>query len=161
MNDALRYAGFWRRVLVHLIDAVIYLPVALAALYGIYGPEYFLEGGDEPFSYFGAWDLVINDLIPLLLVVWLWHRYGGTPGKRLLHLKVVDARTGAHLRWGQAVLRYFGYIASLLPLGLGFLWVIWDKRKQGFHDKLAGTVVIYAPEDESQKSLEALMKEGQ
>jgi uncharacterized RDD family membrane protein YckC len=43
--------------------------------------------------------------------------------------------------------RYLGYFVSALPLGLGFFWVAWDKRKQGFHDKLAKTVVIH--EDES------------
>ena len=105
--------------------------------------------------------LVFNNLLPLLLVVVLWHRYGATPGKQVLQLKVVDARSGGHPRWGQALLRYFAYIVSALPLGLGFLWMLWDKRRQTFHDKIAGTLVIYAPEDDAQKSLAQLLKESQ
>jgi len=35
-----------------------------------------------------------------------------------------------------------GYFIAFLPVGLGFFWIIWDKRKQGWHDKIAGTVVV-------------------
>jgi uncharacterized RDD family membrane protein YckC len=38
--------------------------------------------------------------------------------------------------------RYFAYYLSTILLGLGFLWIIWDPKKQGWHDKLAGTVVV-------------------
>ncbi len=48
--------------------------------------------------------------------------------------------------------RYLAYFVSLVPLGLGYLWVALDKRKQGWHDKIAGTVVIYlAPDEPSQR----------
>lgn len=60
----------------------------------------------------------------------------------------------------QAAIRYFAYLVSILPLGLGFLWIIWDKRRQGFHDLIARTVVLYAPADESEKSLRRLMEEA-
>lgn len=43
---------------------------------------------------------------------------------------------------GQLLVRYIAYLASALPLGLGFLWVAVDRRKQAFHDKLARTVVV-------------------
>lgn len=56
--------------------------------------------------------------------------------------KIVDAKTGGKPSKGQLVGRYFAYILSGLPLGLGFFWIAWDKRKQGWHDKLSGTVVI-------------------
>jgi uncharacterized RDD family membrane protein YckC len=59
-----------------------------------------------------------------------------------LRLRVVDARTGQAITTGKAIGRYLGYYVSALPLLLGFIWVGIDKRKQGFHDKLAGTVVI-------------------
>ena len=55
---------------------------------------------------------------------------------------IVDARTGKAPSKGQLIGRYFAYYLSLLPLGLGFLWIAWDQRKQGWHDKIAGTVVI-------------------
>jgi uncharacterized RDD family membrane protein YckC len=42
----------------------------------------------------------------------------------------------------QYIIRYLGYYVSIFALGLGFLWVAWDDKKQGWHDKMAGTVVI-------------------
>jgi len=70
---------------------------------------------------------------------------------------VVDAASGAPLRPGQAILRYLAYIVSTLPLCLGFLWIAWDHRKQGFHDKIAKSVVVI--EDPTQASLEDLERE--
>ena len=61
-------------------------------------------------------------------------------------LKIVDAKTGNKLSVGQAIGRYFAYIPAILPLGLGLIWVGIDKKKQGWHDKLAGTVVIRSSE---------------
>jgi uncharacterized RDD family membrane protein YckC len=58
---------------------------------------------------------------------------------------VIDAVSGDAIGTRQALLRYLGYFLSILPLGLGFLWIAWDARKQGWHDKLAGTVVIATP----------------
>jgi len=55
---------------------------------------------------------------------------------------VVDARTGGPLSVSQAILRYLGYFVSTIPLCLGLLWVGFDARKQGWHDKIAGTVVV-------------------
>jgi uncharacterized RDD family membrane protein YckC len=158
MSTTAQYAGFWRRAVAHLIDMAIYVPVAMAVLYGVYGPEYFAEQG-TPFQ--GFWDVVIQELLPLVLVVWLWHRYGATPGKQMMQLRIIDAHTGERLSWAKATLRYFAYIVSLLPLGLGFLWIAWDRRKQGFHDKIARSLVIYVPEDDAEKSLDELMKGSQ
>ena len=59
--------------------------------------------------------------------------------------QVVDARTGGRLSLGQSVLRYFGYFVSTIPFGLGLLWVAFDPKKQAWHDKIAGTVVIRKP----------------
>ena len=60
----------------------------------------------------------------------------------LIRAKIVDAETGGPITRRQAVVRYLGYYVSLFGLGLGFFWVGWDRRKQGWHDKLAGTVVV-------------------
>lgn len=56
--------------------------------------------------------------------------------------KIVNATTGQPISLLQAIIRYFAYLVSALPLGLGFLWMIWDKKKQGWHDKIANTVVV-------------------
>ena len=61
-----------------------------------------------------------------------------------LGAEVVDAKTGAALSVRQSIGRYLGYYVSILPLLLGLVWVAFDPRKQGWHDKLAGTVVVRA-----------------
>jgi len=65
-----------------------------------------------------------------------------TPGQMLISARIVDARTGARPTPGQCIGRWLGYLPSTLCLGLGFIWIGIDARKQGWHDKLAGTVVI-------------------
>jgi len=95
----------------------------------------------------GAGGLLILLYLALLVVtvlyfVVLWSR-GGTIGQRLLKLRVVDATTGANISMGKAFLRYVGLIIAAIPCYLGLLWVIWDPRKQGWHDKIAGTVVTH------------------
>lgn len=134
----IQYAGFWRRFAATMVDGlvvaiVIYVPLSL-----IYGEQYWL--GDDVIN--GFWDVVLSYILPFVGTIWFWLRYLGTPGKMALHLEVVDAKTGTKMSSDQAVLRYFAYLASILPLGLGFIWVAVDRRKQGWHDKLAGTVVI-------------------
>ena len=71
-----------------------------------------------------------------------WLYKSATPGKMVLGLKVVDADSGTPLSVGQSIIRYLGYYIASIPLLLGLLWVGWDKKKQGWHDKLAKTVVV-------------------
>lgn len=121
-----------------LIDVVIILIVLSIPLTFIYGPEYWTE--DRVF--YGFWDFVLNYLAPFIATIWFWQRFLGTPGKMALKLRIVDARTGGKPTIGQSVGRYFSYILSVIPLMLGFIWIGVDRRKQGWHDKLANTVVI-------------------
>ena len=65
-----------------------------------------------------------------------------TPGKTVIHAKIIDAKTGEKPTVKQWILRYVGYFISLIPLGLGYIWVAFDSRKQEWHDKIAGTVVV-------------------
>jgi len=136
--DDREYAGFWIRVAAALIDTVLFIVVFSIPLTLIYGAGYWTSTTGVR----GFWDILIQYVLPLALTVWFWTRYLGTPGKMLLRLRVVDAKTGNALSTGQAIGRYLGYYVSILPLMLGFIWVGIDKKKQGFHDKLAGTVVI-------------------
>ncbi len=152
------YAGFWRRTAATLIDTVIFMLLTLPLLYIAYGAAYFSPDPAAPLVAGGA-DIFINYILPLIIVVLLWVKLGATPGKMLLNCKVVDARTGQLPGVGQSILRYFAYLISTLPLMLGFLWIAWDKRKQGFHDKIAGTVVLHVIPSEADKSLEQLISE--
>ena len=71
-----------------------------------------------------------------------WVKFAGTPGKRLLRLKVLDEKSGENLTVGQAILRYIGYFPSTLVFFLGFIWIAFDSKKQGWHDKIAKSVVV-------------------
>jgi uncharacterized RDD family membrane protein YckC len=104
----------------------------------MYGPKYF----DEPDTFRGVGDLVINWVLPAVAVIAFWIYRQATPGKIVIGARIVDARTGEPPSTGQLIGRYLGYYVSMLPLCLGLLWVAFDARKQGWHDKLASTVVV-------------------
>ena len=142
MSDP-HYAGFWLRFGATLIDSVIFAVVLMVPLALIYGENYWI---DETMVH-GVWDVLLSYVVPFIATLWFWRRFLGTPGKMLLRLRVVDARTGEPLPLGQCVLRYIGYFVSALPLCLGFLWVAFDSRKQGWHDKIGGSVVIVEPRE--------------
>ncbi len=143
MNNV-QYAGFWIRFGANLIDAFLFLIVLVPLMYLIYGEDYFMS--EE--VVLGTADFLFNYILPIVVIIWLWLRFQATPGKMATKLTIVDAKTGGPLSLGQAIIRYVGYIISSLPLGLGYLWIAIDKRKQGWHDKLAGTVVIRNMTDE-------------
>jgi uncharacterized RDD family membrane protein YckC len=66
---------------------------------------------------------------------------GQTIGKMICQLKVIQ-ENGEPLSYGKSFLRWIGYLVSAVVLNIGFLWVAFDKNKQGWHDKIAGTYVI-------------------
>ena len=133
------YAGFWIRVAASFIDTVLILALILPPLIGIYGTAYF----DMQSMIAGAWDFLLSWVFPAIAVIVFWVYRSATPGKLILHLKIVDAQTGDKPSTRQFIGRYFGYYVSAIPLMLGLIWVGLDKRKQGWHDKLAGTIVIH------------------
>lgn len=134
MNNK-EYAGFWIRVGATLIDTIILMIVLFIPVSFFMSAESYANS--DPFT-----DLLFNFIIPMAITVWFWRKYLATPGKMALRLKVVDAVTGDKITTGQAIGRYFAYIPAMLPFCLGLIWVGVDKKKQGWHDKLAGTVVI-------------------
>ena len=133
-----KYVGFWARVLATLIDSVLIMAITLPPLLAIYGLAY-LEN-DEAIS--GLADILISNILPMILVILFWTKKQATPGKMAVSARIVDAETGKAPSVKQCIGRYFAYILSAIPLGLGFLWVAFDPKKQSWHDKLAGTVVV-------------------
>lgn len=162
MTDVLqpgeRYAGFWIRFAAFVVDSVIVSaivgPIA-AALYEEPGAaavatrlltaEQLSDSLMQLIDLFrpvSVGDFLLNVMAPAAAVVAFWMYRSATPGKMATRTKIVDAATGGPPSKQQCVLRYLGYYVSLFGLGLGFLWVAFDRRKQGWHDKMAGTVVI-------------------
>jgi uncharacterized RDD family membrane protein YckC len=67
---------------------------------------------------------------------------GQTLGKKLLKIRVIDFNTGGPIGFGRAIVRYISRILSGLVCYLGYLWMLWDREKQTWHDKLGSTVVV-------------------
>lgn len=146
MADVKKYTGFWPRVGASLIDTVIICAITWPILVSIYGWSYF-EGED---IIAGFADFLLSWVFPLIAVIAFWVYRQATPGKMAISAQIVDAKTGEKPTLQQYIVRYIGYFVALIPLGLGILWVAWDKKKQGWHDKLAGTVVISPKEKYTQ-----------
>jgi len=136
--DNVEYAGFWLRLLASIIDSILVLVIILPVLTLIYGQDYWISAQLTA----GFWDVFLNYFLPAIAVIIFWIYKSATPGKMLLNIRIVDAITGNKPTTGQLIGRYFAYYISMLPFFMGFFWAGIDKRKQGWHDKLAGTVVI-------------------
>ncbi|MBF0469773.1 MAG: RDD family protein [Gammaproteobacteria bacterium] len=150
------YATFSRRLVATIIDTIL-ITIFLSLFIIVFAYLTSTAVGGE-----GEVDLLLQLSIAIITII-LWLRYGATPGKMLLDCHIVDAATGAPLRPAQSIVRYFGYLLSTIPLGLGFLWIIWHPKKQAFHDLLARTVVIHQSrqerDSEAEKSLSEQLKE--
>ena len=138
MDNDLKYVGFWKRTVAGLVDTFLILLVIFPILIRVYGIEYLNNEHMEK----GSFDFIINYVFPTIAVILLWKYYQATPGKMIFKATIVDAKTGGNPSLSQLIFRYLGYIISTIPLGLGIFWVAFDKKKQGFHDKLANTVVV-------------------
>jgi len=124
-----------------LIDSALWVALTLPILVWVYGAGYF----DDPRLYSGTLDLLLSWVLPAVVVLLFWIRRSATPGKMVFGARIVDAETYAAASPAQCIGRYLAYIPALLPAGLGLFWVAVDSRKQGWHDKLAGTLVIRDP----------------
>ncbi len=134
-----RYMGFWPRVAASIVDNILILIITMPLLYLLLGKEYFFSDVGAN----GIIDIVFTYVLPAVAVVVFWMYKQATPGKMMFSAKIVDEKTGDKPTIQQWLVRYIGYIPSTLVLGLGFFWIIWDKKKQGWHDKMAGTIVVY------------------
>lgn len=132
------YAGFWIRLWASVIDSVLFSILMLPVLTAVYGAQYWSSGGFVN----GPADFLLSSVAPAGVVLLFWLTRQATPGKMAISARIVDARTGGKPSSGQLIARYLGYFVATLPFLLGFLWVAFDPRKQGWHDKLAGTAVI-------------------
>ena len=122
-------AGFGVRVVASLIDGLV-VGVFQLALWLV-------------LSFIGVGELaqVLSLLLDAGYCVYFWTNDGATPGKSIMGIRVIAA-DGSTVSMGAAILRYLGYFLSAIPLGLGYLWVIFDGDNQAWHDKLAGTYVV-------------------
>ena len=147
-EDEVVYVGFWLRFAAAIIDTFVVTAVILPLLLLIYGKGLFAIDIDPDLvktlqnfvPEFG--EFVIKYILPAIAIILFWMFKSATPGKMAINAQIVDAKTFGKPSTRQLIVRYLGYYVSSFPLMLGLFWVAFDKRKQGWHDKLAGTVVI-------------------
>ena len=146
--------GFGRRLLAAMLDSVVIFFVSMMAstaagvaglVLGMYSPD-----AEEISTRFV---IATGLLVSFLYYVVSWSKGGGqTLGNFTLMMRVVGTK-GQPLVWGRALVRYVGYYISAIALSIGFLWAAFDKRRQGWHDKIARTYVIesdhhFSPNDQ-------------
>ena len=137
MNTEIRYAGFWSRTFATVIDSIWLYGIIYTILWFLIGPDIF-----NPDASYTMTQFIIEWVIPLIVVMAFWIVKSATPGKMLFQMRIVDAESFQPVSPARLLVRYLAYFISMLPLGLGFLWVAWDKKKQGWHDKIARTVIV-------------------
>ena len=141
MDNDLKYVGFWKRFLAVLLDVFLILLITLPLLFLKYGSD-FMQTSTEDASN-SSFDILMNYILPAFVTILLWKYFQATPGKMVFKATIVDKMTGGKPSLRQLIIRYLGYFVSLGPIGFGYIWIGFDKKKQGFHDKLANTVVVH------------------
>jgi len=137
--QAFRYAGFWIRVVAVIIDSIIMEIVQYAIL--IPAGLTSFSGSDNLVSAAMGLSILISMVLNLAYYLFFWTRYGATPGKMALGLKIVRP-DGQLISMGQAIGRYFAQFLDVLILGIGYMMAGWDSEKRTLHDRLCDTRVI-------------------
>ncbi len=137
------YASHGARLIAFIIDSLLVglVFVALFAV-GVLG----MLGSQSLVGFFALLPLLLigQYLLPGLYFGYFWWRQGATPGMRAVHIRVVRAADGGPITGQQAFLRAVGYWVSSAVFYLGYIWILFDDRHQGWHDKIAETYVIEA-----------------
>jgi uncharacterized RDD family membrane protein YckC len=148
-----RYAGFFSRAAAYVLDRLICSSIAFVILMvidyvlGLFAADQWIASLNQNSNFNVALVLLLSTMGINLLVsigynLGFWVLSGQTPGKRVLGVRVMRS-DGTRLGLGNALRRQIGYWISTI-LYLGFLWILFDNKRQGFHDKLAGTIVTYS-----------------
>lgn len=164
MKSTVKYAGFWIRFLASFLDTLfLALPVAVVIYFLSDGNWFDFSQYQQNMQYAMSgnaskalssqpqvsikWELLFEVSV-LVVTMLFWRRWkGATPGKKFVHIKIVDANTFEDINNKQAITRSFGYIVSTFTLLIGFIMVGFRKDKRGLHDLLASTAVIYEKDE--------------
>lgn len=117
-----KYATFWQRFAAAFIDGLI-----IGVL-----PGMLIRGGNGN---------VLSFLLGLGYSVWMLSTYSATVGMMVLKIKITK-ESGGKITYQDAILRYFASILSAMVFLLGYFWMIWDAKRQTWHDHIAKTIVV-------------------
>jgi uncharacterized RDD family membrane protein YckC len=118
-------AGFWIRFAASVIDSVLFIIVGF-----VLGAVLDTAGNG------------VGVLISIAYFTYFEGSSGQTVGKMACNIRVIDDTSGGSIGYGRAFLRWIGRILSTIPILLGYFWMLWDDRKQCWHDKIANDVVV-------------------
>jgi uncharacterized RDD family membrane protein YckC len=138
------FGGFGERLVAYIVDIVITgIVILVVAVLGGLAVAGGAASENNILTGTGIVVLVLALLIiPLAYFPYFWARDGQTPGMRMLGLRVVRDVDGGPISGGQAILRLIGYWVSGAVFYIGYIWIFIDKRRRGWHDLIAGTVVV-------------------
>jgi uncharacterized RDD family membrane protein YckC len=157
------YAGFVSRLVAFTIDIAIVVILLIVGGWLIQTVNSFFQVNlpfQLPTALLAAIAAISAFLVSATYFIFFWTLTGQTPGKLLLGLRVIGVKNDQITLW-QAIRRYVGYYLSALALYAGYLWVLIDNRRQGWHDKLAGTYVVYFWEARPDAYIQARLNERQ
>jgi uncharacterized RDD family membrane protein YckC len=149
----IEFAGHGGRLVAYIIDSIILSVVCTVIL--IAGFVAFSAGATVvdnrvtsvstpgAILFLLSWTLIF--LVAVLYFPFFWARGGQTPGMRPFGLRVVRDRDGSPIGWGTALLRLVGLVVAFSVFYIGVIWIFIDKRRRGWQDLIAGTVVIKRP----------------
>ena len=147
LENEVTVIGFNRRLLAAVYDGFLVAFLTFILIFAIGFLDIFIDMFRSVDQYRTEALMIVSAIIASFLYFWIsWARTGQTIGKALTGIKVVR-KDGTPLGYGKAFLRYIGYLVSAILLSLGFLWIGFDSKRQGWHDKIAGTLVTLGDDD--------------
>ena len=135
------YASAGSRLVAYIVDGIV-LFVVFIVLTIVLGVLAAGSGSDSAVGGAVLLYLLVVFIISIAYFPWFWAHGGATPGMKMLHIRVVREQDGGPVSGGSAVLRLIGYWINSIVFYIGFIWILIDSHRQGWHDKIAGTVVI-------------------
>jgi uncharacterized RDD family membrane protein YckC len=139
-----RFASHGARLVAYIVDGILVsVLVTIVAVLLSFGVAAFAVAGADALAVLGGIFVIVAIFaVSLGYFPWFWVKGGATPGMRIFNLRVVRDRDGGPIGWGEALLRLVGFWVSSLVFYLGFAWILIDKRRRGWHDLIAGTVMV-------------------
>ena len=144
-----RFASAAARLMAYIVDSII-LGLGFLVLFFVFTalaigattPDGELSRGAVGGFLVVALLVLIMIIVTIAYFPWFWWKGGQTPGMKMFHIRVVRDVDGGPISGGAALLRLLGYWVNQVVFYIGFIWIFVDKRRRGWHDLIAGTVVI-------------------
>ncbi|RNL64941.1 ATP-binding cassette domain-containing protein [Nocardioides marmoriginsengisoli] len=154
VTDVLPYIGWLPRLGARVADTLVLVPTYLVFLFGSQLAE---RSGAAVVV--GIVSAIIGAVASIGLLVWnevfRFGRTGSSIGRELAGYSVLDLSTQEPIGAGRAVARYFAHVLDAVPLLLGFLWPLWDDKRQTFADKIVSTVAVAGAPGEVRETVAA------